>query len=217
MLAVVLHLAVACSGGGSDPPSTLMDGSPSREPSVELEGASGSAVLTKVRVVDIGAVEPGSLSSDCLRGPAQDAAEPVRLVERIGVASETVTVQAGDGLHGCDNAPGPREDERRWCGTAFGLLHGGRLRDPRLGLGCRTAEGDLIGLAWVEPHARARYVVVRQPGYAEVYETAGGLAVRIATTSGIDVASSSAAFDVSEHDSGGRLLREYRLEAAVAG
>lgn len=63
----------------------------------------------------------------------------------------------------------------------------------------------------------ARYLVVRQAGYDEVYEAAGGLPVRIATTTGVSVEDARATFELSEHDVEGRLLSRYRLEAVVAG
>ncbi len=62
-----------------------------------------------------------------------------------------------------------------------------------------------------------RYVAVEQPEYTEVYEAAGGLPVRIFTVSGVDVETSSATFSVSEHDAEGHRLRDYELQAFVAG
>jgi hypothetical protein len=61
------------------------------------------------------------------------------------------------------------------------------------------------------------YVVVAQPGYAEVYAVAGSLPVRVATTTGVEIDGSSASLDLREHGADGTLLRAYRLEAAVAG
>ena len=58
---------------------------------------------------------------------------------------------------------------------------------------------------------------VEQPGYVEVYEVAGDLPVRVATIDGVVYERFAATFDVLEHAADGRLLREYRLEAAVAG
>jgi hypothetical protein len=74
-----------------------------------------------------------------------------------------------------------------------------------------------MGFAWVEPGPDARFVAVEQAGYVEVYEVAGGLPVRIATTSDVQVERSRASFRVSEHDVRGRLLRRDVLDAAVAG
>jgi hypothetical protein len=186
---------------------------------VELEGLPAPAVLTSVRLVRVGDIEPGSSSASCLQRDWGGAQPAGRIVERIGVSSETVTFRdrTGDGLYGCDNSAGPREDDRRWCGGAFGRLYSGHLRDPRLDLGCITEGRDVVGFLWVEPNRDARYVVVGQPGYAEVYRAAGDLPVRVATTSGVEVEGSRATFNLSEHDAEGRLLRRYQVEAAVAG
>jgi hypothetical protein len=93
----------------------------------------------------------------------------------------------------------------------------GRLRDPRLDILCRTRSGAPVGLVWAQPSTSARYVAVEQPGYSEVYETAGGLPVRISTTSGVQTDDSLATFELSEHDANGDLVRRYRLTARVAG
>ncbi len=41
--------------------------------------------------------------------------------------------------------------------------------------------------------------------------------MRISTVSGVDIETSSATFSISEHDAEGRRIREYELEAFVAG
>ncbi len=74
-----------------------------------------------------------------------------------------------------------------------------------------------MGFVWVEPSPGTRFVAVAQPEYTEVYDVAGELPVRVATTSGVDAETSSAVFDISEHDASGRLLRTYELRAQVAG
>ena len=105
-----------------------------------------------------------------------------------------------------------------WCGGAAGRLYSGHLRDPRLNMAtCDSVDGDPMGFAWVEPDPKAKYLVVEQPGYAEVYETAGDLPVRVATVSGVLIEGSRATFELSEHDEAGRALRAYRLDARVAG
>jgi hypothetical protein len=60
-------------------------------------------------------------------------------------------------------------------------------------------------------------VVVEEPRYAEVYRIVEGVPVRVATTSSVEIDESRATIQLSEHDRGGRRLRRYRLEAAVAG
>lgn len=216
---VAIGALAACSRG-DHAPSSLLDGSAPPQLPVELEGLAAQPVLTIVQVVSVRDVEPGSMSTACLQGGWGGAAPAGRLVERIGAVSESVTFRdgSGRGLFACDNSAGPREDDRRWCGGAFGRLYSGRLRDPRLDLGgCSTSDDDPVGFVWVEPHRGARYVVVEQPGYAEVYRVGGNLPIRVATTSDVEIEESRAAFQLSEHDAKGRLLRRYRVDAAVAG
>lgn len=74
-----------------------------------------------------------------------------------------------------------------------------------------------MGLAWIEPASESRYVVVDQGRYVEVYEPAGALPVRIATTTGVEIDGSRATFELSEYDASGELLRRYALEATAAG
>lgn len=214
---VVGALAAGCSGDDRTP-SRLLDGSPARAVPVELEGLTAPPVLTTVRIVRVGDIEPDSMSASCLQRD-WDAEPAGRIVERTGVVSETATFRdgSGRGLYGCDNSAGPRAENRRWCGGAYGTLYGGRLRDPRLTIGCSTKDGKPMGFVWVQPSPTTRYVVVEQPDYAEVYRVAGDVPVRMATTSGTEIEGSRATFDLSEHDAQGRLLRKYRLEAAVAG
>ncbi|HET7744285.1 MAG TPA: hypothetical protein VFK76_06035 [Gaiellaceae bacterium] len=59
-------------------------------------------------------------------------------------------------------------------------------------------------------------MAVRQRGYAEVYEVAGRLPIRIAT-SDVDADSLRASFAVSEYSRDGTLVREYGLTATPAG
>jgi hypothetical protein len=195
-----------------------MDGSPVRETPVELEGVDVPTALTKV-LSRAPAAEPGTASWSCLHGRSRgmDAAGPS--IERIGVNSESVTFRefSGRGVFGCDNSLGPREDERRWCGNAYGVLYAGHLRDPRLSIGCPTRNETPLGFVWIEPGPGATYIVVMEPAYAEVYAVASELPVRVATSTGVEIEGSRARFDLREHGADGRLLRAYRLEAAVAG
>jgi hypothetical protein len=217
VLAATIPLS-SCGGNGERAPTELMDGSPVREAPVELEGVDVPTVLTKV--LSRAAVDkPGTDSRSCLRGRSTGMDAAGRSIERVGVSSESVTFRdsSGRGVFGCDNSLGPREENRRWCGRAYGVLYSGRLRDPRLSIGCQTRDETPMGFVWIEPEPSAMYLVVEQPGYAEVYAVAGELPVRVATTSGVEIEGSRASFDLREHAPDGRLLRAYRLEAAVAG
>ncbi len=196
-----------------------MDGSSPPRVRVALENADESFTPTRVRVTRVDDVRAGSRAASCVRtAPASVRAAGV-VVERVGVRAESVTYRdaSGHGLYACDNASGPREHDRRWCGSAYGDVQAGHLRDPRLDITCRTKDGSLVGFVWVEPGGTTRYVAVQQPGYTEVYEVAGGLPVRVATTTGVDASTASAALDVSEHAAAGKLLRHYELRAQVAG
>lgn len=196
-----------------------MDGSPARPVPVELGGVDGPTVLTRFQLVRVDELDRESATAACLRGRARSLRATGLAVERVGVTSESVTlrIESGRALFGCDDSPGPREANRRWCDGSYGRLFSERLRDPRLGILCTTRDGKPMGFAWVQPAAGTRYVAVEQPGYTEVYELAGGLPVRVATTTGVSIEGSRATFALSEHDRAGRLLRRYRLEAVVAG
>lgn len=218
VVAVALVLSAGCADEKSGP-KRLMDGSEATAPPVTLEGVEDHVVLTKVRVVSPTARERATRSASCLERD-WDVRPEGPSVERVGVEAETVTFEQTfrRAVFGCDNSLGPREENRPWCGGAYGRLYDGRLRDPRLSMaGCSSEEGDLIGFIWVEPGPRAKYLVVEQRGYAEVYEAAGRLPVRIATTSNVFLEGSHAIFELSEHDETGSLLRTYRVDARVAG
>lgn len=219
-LAVLAALGclAGCDTGSSPPPTRLMDGSPALTPPVALEGVEAPALLTKVRRLpgEPGAI--GGLAAACLAA-AGDFHPAPQAVERVGVGSRSVTFleASGRGVLGCDDTPGEREGGRPWCGGAFGRLVDGRLADPRLDVLCTSRAGDPVGFAWVEPRPGTTYVAVHEDGFAEVYETAGGLPVRVASEHGVDRERARAEFTLSEHDRTGELLREYVLEAVVAG
>lgn len=208
-----------CSGDEGGAPTRLMDGSPAADVSVELEGVDQPTVLTRVRVVRGAKRTPETTSAVCLRGRNWGIRAAGSSVERVGVYSESVTFrqESRRGVFGCDNSSGPREENRRWCSGAYGTLYSGHLRDPRLGLGCSTSDEERMGFVWVEPVSEARYVSVAQAGFTEVYEVAGELPVRIATTSGLNADPLAATFQLLEHDATGQLLRRYELSAAPAG
>lgn len=208
--AVVL---TACRGGDS-PPTSLLDGSPAVAPPVALDGVGGPAIMAEVAVVPRLRVAAGSAEAACLRGSDAGVGP---LAVRVGAAARSVTfrVLSGRALVACDGVSRGGANGA-WCGRAFGVLRAGRLGDPRLDLGCARPDGRPIAFAWIEPTPRTRYVAVEEHGYAEVHAAAGQLPVRIVTTD-VDISSSSAVFDVSEHDRAGGLLRRYRLDATVSG
>jgi hypothetical protein len=211
-------LLVGCAGQNDVAIPSLLDGSSADELPVELDGVD-DAVLTSASVVPVTSIEPASAAGMCLHDRYGQYEPTGSAVVRVGVMSESVTFrEASDvAILGCSNSPGPREGDRRWCSGAYGQLYTGRLRDPRLSIACATTDGIQVGFAWVEPADGVRYVAVEQPEYTEVYEAAAGLPVRIFTVSGVDVETSSATFSVSELDESGKRIREYELEAFVAG
>jgi hypothetical protein len=208
---------MACTGDSS-PPTRLMDDSEAPTLTIELDGMTEPPVLTKVRIVDSSSINPGSLSAACLTSDP-DSRSAGSFVERVGVVGESVTYRLASEptLRSCDNSPGRRERRLRWCGGAYGVLYNGRLRDPRLDILCETRDGLPIGSVWVQPSAAAQYVSVVEPDYAQVYPVVGGLPIRVTTVSGVRYSESRASFELAEHDADGKLLRRYRLDAAVAG
>jgi hypothetical protein len=196
----------------------LVDGSPAAPPRIELEGVSSPTVATKVRVVRPRATPLDRMTRSCLQEhdvtPSESAGV---LVERVGVHNSSITFASAAGLHACDGAPAPKGSSG-WCGVAFGLLRLGRLDDPRLDVAaCRTDSGGPVAFVWVSPGPQTRYVAVAQGGYTEVYERAGNLPLRIATTTGIEPDGARATFRLTEHDARGRRLSRYELAAVPAG
>ena len=215
---VLIVVVLAACTSDSDEPTRLMDGSTPHPLPVELQGiAKANLVLTSVDVTDSADIVARSPIAECFRLSSNPPSGPV--IERVGVVSSSLTARTKDGrgIDGCDDTSGRREENRRWCGGAYGLLIGGRLRDPRLSIGCLTEDDDVVGFVWVEPGENTRYVSVEQRDYVEVYEVSSDLPVRVATRDGVQVEGSRATFDLYEHDDDGRLLRRYRVQAAVAG
>ncbi len=217
LLALSCALAATACRHDPAPPDRLVDGSSTTAPPVALTPIEGTPIASKVEVSGTGEVAVGSLAASCLDQLGADA-RLGPIVTRIGVDGESVTFQRVSmrGVHACDGT-GARAPAHRWCGSAYGRLAARRLTDPRLDLACTTAAGAPVAFAWIEPAAGTRFVAVRQRGFVEVYETAAGLPVRVTTTNDIDLEESSAAFEISEHDVQGALLRSYTLMARVAG
>lgn len=211
VLVAALLLVGGCNGKSSAP--LLLDGSRPRKPAVALEAVQGPAVMTRVHEVPASAIEHGSPALSCLRGPARGARARGVVVERTGVDGETVTLRDAAGVTACDSV---RRGAPRWCGSSFGRLYAGRLRDPRLDIGGCRAGGHGIAFAWIEPDADARYIGVEANGYVEVYEPAGGLPVRVSTRD-VSGDGARATFHLREHDARGRLLRRVELHAVPAG
>ena len=217
LVALAAVVQVACLGGDR-PPSELVDGSAARAPSVKLDGASSPQVVTKAAALDLRAVLTGAVSR-CLATTREHVPQSP-IVRRVGVEGASVTYRTASGrdLVGCDGTDLGADRDRTWCGVSLGRTRGEHLLDPRLDIAsCTTRSDEPVAFAWVEPGLRTRYIAVGRDDFVEVYPVVAGLPVRVATTSGIDVDTSSASFDVSEHDADGRNLRSYTLRTGVAG
>lgn len=201
-LAVVLVTLAALTACRDDAarPTQLVDGTPARVASVRLEGVARPAVMTAVRV--------GGKPGACGGGSTGQVA-----VHRVGVSGSSITLLARKErtVRACDATRA-----NRWCGYAFARIRRGHILDPRLSLTCSRESGVTLGFAWIQPHPDAAYVVVAQRGYAEAYAVAGSVPVRV-TTADVNVASSSARIDVTEHTANGRQIRAYTLEPQVSG
>jgi hypothetical protein len=206
----------ACSSDGADePPSRLLDGRRVAPSPVELEGVDRPTVMTSVTVVST--EDPGDAARACLAVRPERPNTGRRMVVRGGVRAESVTFvdASGRAIVACDGV-GSSEEGARWCSTAHGRLTGRVLRDPRLALGCTGEAGSPVAQLWVTPTPETELVAVEHEGYVEVYRVAERLPVRVAAGElGLD--GSRAVTSISEHALDGRLLRRYRLEAAVAG
>jgi hypothetical protein len=213
VLVPLILTVAACTGGTSSPPEVLSDGSLARPPPVRLQGIDGPSVMTRARVVRRASVASQSRIARCFGSPGDVATA----VERIGVSGLSVTFRGPDdrAVYGCDATESEATAGSPWCGRAFGRLHAGRLRDPRLSITCHAGD-ELLGFAWVDPAEHASYVVVHRHGYGEVYPVAGDLPVRVVSDD-VDADRAIAAFSLAEYSRDGRQLRRYVMEAQVSG
>jgi len=116
----------------------------------------------------------------------------------------------------CDRDPGAHAVSGPWCGVAAWNLAPDGVSDPRLSL-CYGHRGSArAGFAWIDPLPRARWVVVDQPGYREIYPTGGGLPVRVSSVSGL-ARPGTASFQVAQYGAGGGLLARNEVVAEIAG
>lgn len=216
VIAILLTAGTSACGEGRAAHRTLFDGSRAAQHPVELEGVSLPVIETDVVVA--GPSSDDRRRTACVAEWAHRRTAGIAVV-RTTVHGESVTLldASGTAVLACDNSGGPREGNRRWCGGAFGHLRAGNVADPRLDLLCTSAEGAPLAFAWIEPSPKARFVVVEQSAYAEAYETAGSLPVRVVTRADGDRAPPAASFQISEHTATGALLRRYELEVGVAG
>jgi hypothetical protein len=199
------------------PPERLVDGSPATAPAVVLQGIESPQIVTRLRVLGSRRARRDPAAASCAR-TLGGAFSRSPVVGRVGVDGSSLTLVGASGraLLACDSTSTAPSREANVCGHSYGRLENGRLSDPRLDLLCPDRAGDTVAFAWVEPMRRTRFVAVRHSGYAEVFRVAARLPVRV-TSRDVDLDHSTATFDVSEHDGGGRSLRHYTLQPSVSG
>ena len=215
-VAALAVIAAGCGGGGSSPPQ-LVDGSPAADIPAVL-GELDNAVATRVHVWRASDYDRDRLDACGLEPATGETA----VVERIGVQGSSLTFAGTDSsLYGCSRISDPFQEPDRpgdgyWCGGAAGRLDADGLNDPRLTL-CTAEDGDLTAFVWVEPRPETKWVLVSDAGRREIYEVVESLPVRVTTTDGVESESSRASFDIEEYAADGTKLREYTLDAQVAG
>jgi hypothetical protein len=73
----------------------------------------------------------------------------------------------------------------------------------------------VIAFAWINPVRRAKWIVIDQPGYREVYPVAARLPIRVSTVSGLE-RQDGAVFHSAQYDVAGVLLVRRKVVAAIA-
>ena len=214
-----LALLGGCGGRGAVVPTRLADGSRPPPPPRVLGELDRPVVMTRVRTGGP-AGKNASLLASCLRAQGSAAlGRREQIVVRVGVATSSLTFrgQPPGRIRGCDAGSRRAETGSRWCGSPVARLRpDGHLYDPRLNILCVDADRRQVGLAWIEPLRRTRYVAVQHRRYAEVYVPAAGLPIRVATDD-VQVERSGATFRVAEYAADGTRLAHRRIHAVVAG
>jgi hypothetical protein len=192
--------------------ATLVDGTPAPRIPKLLKALGTDLVMTKVQVGTVSSMRP--LMPGCPQVASAAGNRPV--VERIGVSGRSVTfLVTRTEIAGCDRNPHARRFTGPWCGLAAWGYAGGRVVDPRLSICYRDRGMPLAAFGWINPVRLARWIVVDQPGYREVYPVAAGLPVRVSTVSGLE-RSGGAVFRTAQYDEHGVLLVRRKVVAAIA-
>jgi hypothetical protein len=176
---------------------------------------AGRSVLGHVRLVGAGRVRSPPVRACLRRYRGLEITRSTRIAAREGLLGDSVTIAdpRSPWLYGCDFATG----WRKLCGGAVGEWRQRRLNDPRLDILCRDRSGRALGAAWVVPLSDARLIEVHERRQTEVYPVADGLPVRIWTRDGVTYARTTAVFDVTQRDGGGRILSREQVHAVVGG
>jgi hypothetical protein len=216
---LLLAILLAAAGCNDTPatPSVLADGSAPPPLPKAVERLGQGVTNTRVRVIagdQLTAANHACVLSELGRAlHARDVA-----VERIDALGSSITFRPDHArlVYGCTSGTGEPPAHVHWCGHIAGKLRGDTLPDPRLDIGCRTAQGDAIGSVWIDPAPKVRWIVVRDRSRIQVYATAGSLPVRVTTTA-VDVEAATAVFKVEQYDGTGTRIAEGTLRTAVAG
>jgi hypothetical protein len=213
----LLLAAGGCGGSGLDAPAHLSDGSVPAPVPAELEGIDG-AVVAGTRVIQ-GLDLEREPYVDCLKDVPGGA--PAVAVERVTADGRTLTFATADRrtLIACDGAPKADEPRGPWCGGANARWEvGGKVNDGRLGMtNCLSAAGKTVAYVFVNPAPRARWLVVDHDHFREIYDTGDPYPVRISTTDGLDMDTSSLKVSVRSYDADGKELSDETLHPVVAG
>ena len=215
VLALIILLCASC-GSKTEVQVRLADARPAPPLPAALRGMS-DAVLTRALAAGPGRISPSERS--CVNALTNSVpAANVRMVERVDVRGTSLTfrVPGTARVFGCLSNRGPRHRGVTWCGHVVGEIRHGLLLDPRLDIACRDRHGHPWGSVWIDPDPRARWIVAREQGLAQVYPVVGPLPIRI-TTSAVDVRSASATFIVEQYDGTGGRVAFSIVRAAVAG
>ena len=210
LLALLCVSSVSVVSASASTPRHLIDGSrPPAVPKVLREQGAGF-LMTRVRVVSPKQVRRLVLA--CARD--RRALSQGVVVERIGVNGRTITFRTpGGGLEGCDRNPRARPVQNPWCGGAAWTLQSGRVSDPRLDICYAKHQRPVVAFGWINALPAARWIVIEQPGFREVYPVAAHLPVRVSTVSEIG---SPTTFRSSQYDEHGVLLARKVVKASIA-
>jgi hypothetical protein len=72
-----------------------------------------------------------------------------------------------------------------------------------------------VAFGWINPVRHARWIVVDQPGFGEVYPVLGSLPVRVATVTGIETPRGTV-FRTTQYDARGVVLAKRTVIAVIA-
>ena len=196
---VVCGAATSACDDERSVPDRLADGTPALFSKVAFEGVDVPVIATQV-----------SDAEETLPPPCPGRS---RAIDRISIAGASRTSRSSNGrtLRACDWTA-----QSGWCGSAYAQLLRAQLRDPRLTITCRGDDRESLGFLWLTPGPRTAYIVVTGQSYAEAYGVMRDVPVRV-TTEHVDLETSSAMVETSEHARDGRLLRVRRIAAQVSG